>query len=729
MTEPLHDATWAGLEESIAPEIVRAPKTGGDDQGTWPSVDWRNVRYLQRAVIGNPWANQLALVAAVMSARRYDARSVRLVMCRLHARFTLVFKELALHQMNEWNAEQFFPSYLKGEVLAQDSASTRERFWIDYSTASKQVWLWLQRLPELEQEHYRSFALPLVPRLAVYGLLHFKESQQRQQHARKQETDAIVPHFAAMRAQAHLRYNCLVRLRQAYQEAVAQAQHEERTFPIEFSYEEGSERWHFRLWDRRSFVFAHAEQYSRQTMTNAQEKLRGFTDEQNQPFTEFVKATHVTRDAKAFGPWFVDLLKLGLLGDGPTSGTDEEVQAKQEWLRQWGYADPERGRTNPFLAATSGLLCWSHDVGDASFMARAQDRADGVLVPVEPLYAAATFGLLAFDMFTTTGLRLNELMQARVSKDCLVRQVDDPPPGAKDRSARIRYLLRLIPKGEKTETPRNYFIGKETLRLIEKTGRMLKEHYHLSRAEALPVIPFAPTNGRAHRFAAAPYLFQYRHHHLDGGTITSCMRFLLHGMMFETKEGKPVIIKAHLLRHTFATYAVQVAQVPIDIVAEWLKQKDLEVTRYYSQVPESLVAEEHGTFVTHLALQVNIREVFLRSPQEIREQLEQAKRCVGTLIPVTGGECTLDGRCPSQFACIGCPAKTPDPLKRYQVEHMSQRAQEKLTYCQQEGLVLEVERLKHLLRNCETELLEMDAIEHYREDEQHVPNIAIDPSI
>ncbi len=728
MTETLPASawTWAGLEGSIAPEIVRAPKTCGDTQGTWPSVYWQNIRYIQHTLAGSPWANQLALVAAVMSARRYDARSVKLVMCRLHGRFTLLFKELALRQMNEWNAEQFFPSYLKGEVLAQDSDYTRERFWIDYSTASKQVWLWLKGLPEPEQERYQPFSLPVVSRLTVYGLLHFKESQQRQQQARKQETDAIVPHFAAMRAQAHLRYNCLVRLRQAYQEVVAQTKPDERTFPVEFSYEEGSERWHFRLWERRSFVLAHAERYNHQTVTNAQEKLRGFTDERNQPFVEFVKAMPLTSDATASGPWFADLLTLGLLGDGPVSGTDEEVKAKQEWLRQWGYADPERGDTNPFQTTASGLLCWSHDAGDASFMARAQDRADGVLVPVEPLYAAATFGLLAFDMFTTTGLRINELMQARVSKDCLVRQVDDPPPGAKDRSARIRYLFRLIPKGEKTDTPRNYFIGKETLRLIEKTGRLLKEHYQLSKAEALPVVPFAPTNGRAHRFAPAPYLFQYRHHHLDGGTITSCMRFLLHGMIFETKEGKPVVLKAHLLRHTFATYAVQVAQVPIDIVAEWLKQKDLEVTRYYSQVPESLVAEEHGTFVTHLALQVNVREVFLRSPQEIREQLEQAKRCVGTLIPVTGGECTLDGRCPSQFACIGCPAKTPDPAKRSQVEHMRKRGQEKLAYCQQEGLILEVERLKQLVHHCETELLEMDGISHFREDEHHAPNITIE---
>jgi hypothetical protein len=60
----------------------------------------------------------------------------------------------------------------------------------------------------------------------------------------------------------------------------------------------------------------------------------------------------------------------------------------------------------------------------------------------------------------------------------------------------------------------------------------------------------------------------------------------------------------------------------------------------------------------------------------------------------------------SYFACIGYPAKAPDPARRDQVEHLQKRGQEKLVYCQQEGLVLEVERLKQLIHHCETELLE-----------------------
>ena len=57
--------------------------------------------------------------------------------------------------------------------------------------------------------------------------------------------------------------------------------------------------------------------------------------------------------------------------------------------------------------------------------------------------------------------------------------------------------------------------------------------------------------------------------------ITTCLRFLLHGMVFTTREGQPVVLKAHLLRHTFATHAVQVEKIPFDIFGAWLKQKNL----------------------------------------------------------------------------------------------------------------------------------------------------------
>jgi hypothetical protein len=53
-------------------------------------------------------------------------------------------------------------------------------------------------------------------------------------------------------------------------------------------------------------------------------------------------------------------------------------------------------------------------------------------------------------------------------------------------------------------------------------------------------------------------------------------------MVFTSPDGKTVVLKAHLLRHVFATHLHQVEQVPLDIVAKILHQKDVRVTAYYA---------------------------------------------------------------------------------------------------------------------------------------------------
>jgi len=73
-------------------------------------------------------------------------------------------------------------------------------------------------------------------------------------------------------------------------------------------------------------------------------------------------------------------------------------------------------------------------------------------------------------------------------------------------------------------------------------------------------------------------------------------------MIFKTQEGQQVVLKPHLLRHTFATHAVQVEKIPIDIVGQWLKQKNLDVTDYYSQPTESMVAEAADRYLSRVAV-------------------------------------------------------------------------------------------------------------------------------
>jgi len=727
--------TWGDLASHLAPEVMTAPKTGGDPHGEWPVVHERVAGYIRRNLLGTPWANHVALIAAVLTARRRDVQTVVLVVQELHRRFRALFPELSLQAISDWKPDLYLPAYLKGAIIQEDSLYTRQSFLNKYLSATRQVQNWLDALPLPEQEIYQRFVLPIVKPLAIEGLDKKKEVTRQQQEARKLETAAIVPSFAQLRAEAHFRYNRLARLRQVYQQVLKQVLPDRSNLPLDFSYEEGNppqERLHFRLWDRRSFVHEHRELYSPGARSRAKHKHGAFSDERNSFLLEFVKAERLDAHVLPESFWFIELLQKRLIGHIATdfAGNEAAIAERQAWLRAWGYGeDDPHAFIEPFYTQVPGLLAWGDkEDGDGQFLSDAHTKTDGVFLPVESLYAAATFGLLSIELLTSTGMRMNELHQVNLSPDCLIRLIDDAPPGAKDPSPRIRYLLRLLPKGERTDTLHNYGIGKETVRLIEKVARMLCDHYRLQAGDALPHVAYHPHNGRSHRFGKAPYLFQYAHWHLQDQAITACMRFLLHGMSFQTSTGKPVILKAHLLRHSFATYAVQVEGLPVDLVAEWLKQKNLDTTRYYSRPTPEMVASEHDAFVDRLATKINIREAILRSPEELRKQAEDARKRIGTLVSVVGGECTLDAYCPEQLGnCIHCPAKVPEPAKRHQVEEKMRWAEGQLEYYEQEGLVLETERLKQFLRKCALELREMDMISNYRKDEQIAPIIQIQP--
>jgi hypothetical protein len=147
---------WKCLRGKIAAEILIAPKTGGDphNAGDWPAVPLRVVGYLERNIIGNSWADTLALLAALMAARRYEMNTVFSKLVVLHARFKALFQTLILEEMADWDATQYIPGYLKGEFLPSDSQSTRQRFWVDYHSASKLMSQWLANLPTEQQQVY-----------------------------------------------------------------------------------------------------------------------------------------------------------------------------------------------------------------------------------------------------------------------------------------------------------------------------------------------------------------------------------------------------------------------------------------------------------------------------------------------------------------------------------------------------------------------------------------------
>ncbi len=749
MASQMDDLTRTCLEGKVAPEVLRAPKTGSDPRSNgnqWPDIHSRSIGYLDRNVVGKPWADHLTLAAAVLSAQRYDVSTVRHTLTSVNVRLTQLFQVLQIESLEQWDAESCIVAYLKGELLPNDPSPTRSMFCSYYLTCVKQVSAWLNTLPLEEKTTYKRFLLPPIHPTAVSGLNKKRQVNLQAQQKRKEETDAVVVQFSDLRVEAHYRYNRIVRLRQAYLDAIntirtSTTQEETDLFPFAFSYDEGAdpehgipalERFHFRIWNRRCFVLAHRENYAPSTYYSYKNKYyekeqTHSSEKEDQLFLEFVKAERLEGDAPPEALWFLELFQLDVVGCHPWSGSEEDIAAKKQWLQAWGYLDENKDeQVAPFNGRVPGVLHWSAENGQSAFIREAQQRAQGLFLPVEALYIAATFGVLAVDVFTTTGMRMNEILQLRFTPDCFVRLHMPAPPGAKDGSPRIRYAFRLLPKGEKTETLHDYFIGEETKRLLVKVARTLAEHYGLQAGEALPIVAYSPSDSREHRFEAAPYLLQYHRQALPADGLTACMRFLLHGMLFRTRRGRPVVLTSHLLRHSFATHAVQVEKIPLDIVGEWLKQKSLVVTDYYSQPTESMVAEAHDLYLARSALHLNVGEAVRRSPKELQKLYKEAEGKVGTLAEVIGGHCVSHGFCAAKFACVGCAGKVPDPAKRSQVERHKDWAMKQVEYATQEGLFPEAERMKRVVRDCETELKEMDQIDAFRRDEGRAAIIQVE---
>lgn len=695
--------------------ILQAPRLN------WEDVDPRALRYLKTNVAGTPWVNQLALLVGVLTAHtRLDASTVRSRLYGLHVRWREVFAVYHLTTFEDWDPAEHLPRYMSDPDL-DDTFETRQEFLQTYGAAVQYLQVYLRSLPAQTRTIYQQWELPALPMGLHDQLSRRAELVEAQRQRRKAETDAVAPHFARIRGEAQLRWNQLHRLRGKVQEVIALVQSGQAALPVVFSYEEThpSQRLHFLLWDRQSFVQAHADQYSKAAVWEARRQIRGFRPERNHFFLELVGTETPPNAGMPPNPdtllWFGDILRYDLLSEGPLLGMQEEIQQKQGYLRSWGY-ESEQGR-RPFSSAIAGLLAWPHEDGSANFLRLAQRRAKGHLLLVEPLFAAATFGLAALDFFTTTGARMSELLQVSLTPACLYTLVVEGTQ---------RLLIRLVPKG--SDKPADYMVGPETRRNFEKVAHLLQEHYRLKSEETLPLVEFCKHHGRSHKFPDSyPYLFQYGGQHLSSVAITACLRFLCHGLVFQTPEGRTVALKAHLLRHVFATHIHQVEQVPLDVVAVMLHQKNIRVTSYYAAPPWHQVLASASSLLDHFATHLGpLEDAFVRAPTELQRQYEEAKQRVGTLAKVPGGECTCHGLCPISFACTGCVFKVPDPARRDEIEEQEHWAMIRLEQVTRRRLGPEVVKMQALIQRCHTEKAEMSMIETYRKDEQYEPKLTLE---
>lgn len=109
-----------------------------------------------------------------------------------------------------------------------------------------------------------------------------------------------------------------------------------------------------------------------------------------------------------------------------------------------------------------------------------------------------TFARFALDIITSSGARINELLQISYDKDCCVVTVDKSVS-----QPRKNYIFRLIPKGR--EEPENYYLSEEVFKFMSEILKMLRESY---KSDSIPEVEY-DVDSRKHLLPPKRYIFQY----------------------------------------------------------------------------------------------------------------------------------------------------------------------------------------------------------------------------
>lgn len=666
----------------------------------------KNLNHYIRNIAEKPWNNHLLLAIYVDVDKNLDVQTIRKSMGIIHSRLNNIFESFHLNSMKEFDVERHLYEYLKGSIYQEHSDVMRSNCLSCFKAVSYGAKKWiLSKLNNEQQSYFEQYLIPMQS----YDSRDFsftKSAKEQAQNTRKSETDTIVPLLPQIRVEAHFRWNQLNRLRQAFLKARNQAKSTNCELPLDFHYDEPErigERFHFRLWDKQAFVLKHQDQFPASSIKAASKRTCAYSEDNNHFFVEFIKAERYEDDEEAEGLWFMELFEKGVIGNWFRNATEKELTHKRALLNSWGYGEENSTQNpEPFRSKHKGIITPS------TFITRNQDKAKGILLDIEPLYAGATFDLLALDIFTTTGARLNELLQLSNTKECIrTVKVDN----------KVRFSFYAVPKGRDEVEP--FYISEQTVKLIQLVAKLLKEHYG---TEKIPSVEYR--DSRRHLFPnPKPYFFQYNQKAFQDDAIYVCLRFLLHGLNFETQEGKPVIIKTHLLRHAFATEAAQRQGISMDILAKILHHRDTNVTQYYSEPTSSQVAQAMDDYHDIATDYVDLDEAVLRHPEELEKELEEYKQKVGVFNNVLGGTCVTDYVCPIKMQCIGCHAKIPQPEKKHELEEAIELSKDMEKRYAALNLTVEVKKARAMRKQAKNELKEIALIEKYREEQKYEPHI------
>jgi hypothetical protein len=682
------------LAPHIASEIAKAPFTCFDplNDGRWPVPPARVIGYV-RGIENMSLRNTMALFVLLkdLTQHQFYARVVSFV-----ASMRILMIETGDEDLAAIDPDKMFLRILNNEIGTGLTRGKRAHLSQEWNSIRHCFEDYAERLSPEQRQVMEPFFLRSVQdrrRLAKYGL-HSAWKLERQARV-KARTQVVHDRFHQLRFVARIRLNQARRMYEATDQAVRHIEANRIPLPYSFSYDEIGitesgrsvrQKIHLTLWDSVSrFARLLELGYSSIDKSRLFRKRSGeFAPERVTYQIEYRRSEPLENAAAVPEPWFLEPCRCYVFSDTERIDT---LHRRHEFYRQWGYDNSDH------WDVPMRIVGWGQHLAEWDFL---RERGH-LLFSAEGVFVASLFGHLAIRLQTITGARLGEIQQLAQNPECIKQLVNVGPKAA------TRWLLRLVPKGEQ-KARQNYYIDEDT------KNDLMDAIAYLRRKTGQKKLPIIDSE-----FKKTPpdrYVFQWEGKPIDQAVLNGVIRLILHGCVIRSSDGQGVHLTSHLLRHAFATEMAS-RNVPVDIIAAMLHQRDTTVTKYYSQPTQTQVLEAAELIFVD---RIDVATEAVRSPNEIGRMLEEAQGKVGALTEVLGGSCVVANLCPAKFACIGCAGNAPDPNKRYQVEAKRKWAQQHALWATAEGLRAEERQLNVLVQDCDLMLEEMSLIEKAREN-------------
>ncbi len=714
-----------------------------DDLRDAPFIDWTQlpsavIGYLVNTVGESPWASSLALAAHVGRGAMNELTLMKSISC-LNRLLSNVQKLCSIEQVSELT-KSIWESYVTQKALTPGD----DRYFRIYTAFTESHFPdYLEHLNPRERAKFEPYLLPRLPR--GFCKQHFPRlaTDEGEKQRRKGKSDVLAPLHSLFVALVRFRKQSAGRLLSAYREALSHAKTGEVEFPLPFSYEEElvavnrdartvaaihlekrPVTLHFLLWDRRSWVKQHPNDYQSAIKRNADRGIGEFAEPQF-----FVQCLNPAEELL----WFGDLIKYRLLQrDMPGNITPEDARQRQQLLAQLGIV-------HGLSCTRDGILTPAQDL--THVLSQAIARTGTLVFDAQALCRGVLFASALTTIALTNGSRLCELLQ--VSADRFkVRPYVVQKDGNSAREERVMHLQLLLPKGKRTEAERKLFpISDWSWDLLREIAQELKSA-HQGR---IPVVRTHPKNTKVEDLSPERYLFQWDASS-DGKLgvfgpedVASLLRFILYGFEFRTREGEPFSVSVHLLRHVMANAASNEHAVPAKAVARVLHHEQRSeavpaATLYYSQETEDQSLAVFASFQTDLEVWAASLLVGLPNAQEVagmEDDLRESFERWHTLLETTLGFCGNPDLCPRGYnrtLCVGCPHLVADPRKRKHAVHWRNAYAQYALDLEEKGSTVDARQVCLHVQDLERHINEMDILQQAIEDGRRKPVFLLLPS-